>query len=263
MTLIVTAITEKRIIQVSDRRLTLPNGSLFDDESNKALVVYCKNARFLMSYTGYSKTRGLSSGLPTIPWASKCLSEMGCFNLVYTEVISQFRECVRREFGGLKSPTAFVIAGYEYMNSHSRCHSRSFSAACVSHDFPYAEIINEPNKVIVQAFGMISAITDEMKTSLSKRIGKNILRKGNGKYATQELVSFVRKASKTLGTGYAVGENCMSAVISFDPKVGVSTFHYPKNLSGRITTPLLIMGNFPPMTLEVDPGGKIGPIELR
>lgn len=51
MTLILSQITQDYVIQVSDRRLTYDNGSIGDDEANKA-VLYC--GQFAFSYTGLS-----------------------------------------------------------------------------------------------------------------------------------------------------------------------------------------------------------------
>src|SRR5438034_5833169 len=52
MTLIISAITYKHVIQASDRRLTYPDGRLADDGANKAVCVYCADARFSIAYTG-------------------------------------------------------------------------------------------------------------------------------------------------------------------------------------------------------------------
>ncbi len=49
MTLILSCLTADYAIQVSDRRLTLPDGSLYDDHSNKAILV---NGNIIFGYTG-------------------------------------------------------------------------------------------------------------------------------------------------------------------------------------------------------------------
>jgi len=49
MTLILSCLTADYAIQVSDRRLTLPDGSLYDDHSNKAILV---NGNIVFGYTG-------------------------------------------------------------------------------------------------------------------------------------------------------------------------------------------------------------------
>jgi hypothetical protein len=62
MTLILSQITRDYVIQVSDRRLTRPDGSVFDDDSNKA-VLY--NHHFAFAYTGLAQ---MSTGEPTDRW---------------------------------------------------------------------------------------------------------------------------------------------------------------------------------------------------
>lgn len=49
MTLILSCLTDRYAIQVSDRRLTLQDGSVYDDDSNKAILV---NGRIAFGYTG-------------------------------------------------------------------------------------------------------------------------------------------------------------------------------------------------------------------
>ena len=55
MTLIVSAATNQYFAQVSDRRLTLSNGALYDDRANKAVMVYCRDAAFALAYTGAAR----------------------------------------------------------------------------------------------------------------------------------------------------------------------------------------------------------------
>ncbi len=61
MTLILSCITRDHVVQVSDRRLSLLDGTLFDDESNKA-VVYC--GLLAMAYTGFAQ---LGPSMPGVP----------------------------------------------------------------------------------------------------------------------------------------------------------------------------------------------------
>lgn len=57
MTLIITAMSPYRIVQVSDRRLTLPGGRLHDDGAIKAVAVHCDDAYFSVAYTGLAQVR--------------------------------------------------------------------------------------------------------------------------------------------------------------------------------------------------------------
>jgi|GEM_PF-2053415 len=68
MTLILTCLTYEHIVQVADRRLTLPDGTLYDDDTNKA-VFYC--GRIAVAYTGLAQMEGK----PTAEWIGWCMKE--------------------------------------------------------------------------------------------------------------------------------------------------------------------------------------------
>src|SRR5437879_3215828 len=55
MTLIITSLAEDALIQVSDRKLTYPNGSVASDYANKAICVDCADARCTVAYTGLAR----------------------------------------------------------------------------------------------------------------------------------------------------------------------------------------------------------------
>ena len=70
MTLILSCLTEHYAIQVSDRRLTLEDGSLCDDHTNKAILV---NGHIVFGYTGLAF---LDKGkISTGQWFVNALSE--------------------------------------------------------------------------------------------------------------------------------------------------------------------------------------------
>ncbi|MHB1445928.1 MAG: SEC-C metal-binding domain-containing protein [Acidimicrobiales bacterium] len=72
MTLVVGAMCQDYAIQVSDRRLTM-DGRLADDESNKATVVVCENARLIVGFTGLAS----AGSFQTQEWLLKNLQESG------------------------------------------------------------------------------------------------------------------------------------------------------------------------------------------
>jgi hypothetical protein len=59
MTMVLNCMTPEFVVQVSDRRLTYPDGSVADDRANKA-VMYC--GHFFIGYTGLAVL-----GDPTLP----------------------------------------------------------------------------------------------------------------------------------------------------------------------------------------------------
>ena len=65
MTLILSFATANKVIQVSDRRLTKPDGSLYDDEANKVICVGCSDSYFAIGYSGLGT---ISTGKRTDEW---------------------------------------------------------------------------------------------------------------------------------------------------------------------------------------------------
>lgn len=93
MTLILSCATQEYVVQVSDRRLvTLPDGQLRDDDTNKA-VVFC--GRMVFAYTGLAK---LENNEGTDVWLTKVLSDPSCrslsdaVNTIRTRATETFQE---------------------------------------------------------------------------------------------------------------------------------------------------------------------------
>ena len=52
MTLIITALSPDKVVQVSDRKLTYASGKTYTEAANKAVTVWCDDAYFSVAYTG-------------------------------------------------------------------------------------------------------------------------------------------------------------------------------------------------------------------
>ena len=61
MTLIISCFAKKAAIQVSDRRLTRPNGTPLTDASNKATGFECHDAYVAYAYTGLASIGEIST----------------------------------------------------------------------------------------------------------------------------------------------------------------------------------------------------------
>lgn len=70
MTLILSLGNQDQVVQISDRRLSL-NGQLVDDESNKAGLLLCANARLAFGFAGLARI----DGFETKDWLSKSIFE--------------------------------------------------------------------------------------------------------------------------------------------------------------------------------------------
>lgn len=73
MTLIITLVTSNKVVQVSDRRLTL-NGELYEPnpDATKQVHAICAGASFTVGYTGVAEINGQG----TAEWLTHCLGDI-------------------------------------------------------------------------------------------------------------------------------------------------------------------------------------------
>ena len=89
MTLILTCLTYDHILQVADRRLTLADGTLMVDDTNKA-VFYC--GRVAVSYTGPAQMEGK----PTAEWIGWCMKDASEIEPAMNQIAKQAEELFRK-----------------------------------------------------------------------------------------------------------------------------------------------------------------------
>lgn len=89
MTLILTCLTDEHIVQVADRRLTMPDGTLYDDDTNKA-VFYC--GRVAVAYTGLA----IMEGKPTAEWIGSCMKDEETVQLAMERVAKRAEHYLQR-----------------------------------------------------------------------------------------------------------------------------------------------------------------------
>lgn len=83
MTLIITALADDAVVQVSDRRLTLADGSIFSEDATKAICIACSDARVSLAYTGLARI-GMT---PTDHWLMELLTEGRAANKTFPELL--------------------------------------------------------------------------------------------------------------------------------------------------------------------------------
>jgi hypothetical protein len=124
MTLILALANPQQVVLLSDRRIT-HNGQLIndnDDESNKAVILDCRNARLAVAYTGLAKARNFL----TNRWLPAALMESAAPDFLMGPTIERFRERATRDFAGIqvKRPSdkrlSVVLAGYCYDDTPPR-----------------------------------------------------------------------------------------------------------------------------------------------
>ena len=97
MTLIIAAGNPDQFIQVSDRRLT-SNSVVHDDESNKAIVLNCSNARLSIGFTGLAKVGDFN----TRDWILSTVNECGPPDYTAENILKRFTHRASKDFSELK-----------------------------------------------------------------------------------------------------------------------------------------------------------------
>jgi hypothetical protein len=93
MTIILALGNSQQIIQISDRRLS-GNGRTIDDESNKAGVLACPNARLSFGFTGLAKYGNFN----TMDWLLGLISDAGPPNFQIYDILERLRVAASESF---------------------------------------------------------------------------------------------------------------------------------------------------------------------
>jgi hypothetical protein len=93
MTLIITLANQQQAILISDRRLT-SNGKVVDDESNKAAIFNCQDARLAVAFTGLAR----AGAFQTEFWLLESLVESAKPDYLMAQTIQRFCERATQDF---------------------------------------------------------------------------------------------------------------------------------------------------------------------
>jgi hypothetical protein len=244
MTLIITALSENIVVQVSDRRLTYPNGSCSDNWAIKAICVSCADACFSMAYTGLAEIRSQR----TDEWAVDYLASIKANELNFPELFKSFRKHVVSTFRklchlGTTRGITFVIAGFgrpgPFMALLSNIEDGRGNRLTNIDDNFQTRFYFRNDKPLRKLDIMINGAegTIEAFGTAIPRIRKRYLRKNPGEIATV-FVQLVRKAAGHLKYGHLVGKNCMSTVVN--PTGDFLCQDYPEKSSPQRYMPHLI-----------------------
>lgn len=96
MTLIVAAGNHDQFIQISDRRFSI-DGKISNDESNKAIVLFCANARLSIGFTGLAKYKKFI----TQEWLLKSINECGPPDYTAENIVKRFTLRATKDFNEL------------------------------------------------------------------------------------------------------------------------------------------------------------------
>jgi hypothetical protein len=260
MTLIVVLANQQQVVQLSDRRLT-NNGRMatvegeLEDESNKAAVFICRNARLAVAYTGLAK----AGHFLTKRWLPAALMESAAPDFLIMPTIDRFRKAATRDFASLHTSApsdkrfSVVLVGYCYDEVPPRCYCWLVSnydgldgqpPHCeASHEFS-AQVIGN-NRPARDDYGFVLVLGGDQAVSerdfaslrtllLEKRPAQALVGKG---------VDVLRAAAESARSEQLIGKQCTSIVLPSNPsEEAVGEYHsakvahkryYPSIISAR------------------------------
>lgn len=225
MTLIFTLATYSKVVQVSDRRLTMPDGSLADDEANKAVCVLCKDACFSIAYTGLAKVgRDLVS---TDKWLVDYLTSIDAAGekVIYiSEALDKKLHSVLREtpVDNRFKNIIFVLAGY--WDGHP--FMISISNRDASQLYLMKPHVSQKKANAILIHGWEQAVDRSIHQRFKKLHRKRYFQLSNGEQVAEKLVFLLRASTRTPLAQNRIGRNCMSIVTTLRSD-------YPKNCNVR------------------------------
>ncbi|MBI3960620.1 MAG: hypothetical protein HY328_17565 [Chloroflexi bacterium] len=220
MTLIITALSETAIVQVSDRRLTNSrDGSILDDLAVKSLVVSCADAGFTMAYTGIAELGRKRTDIALADF----LAAENAGSLDHIEIIELIRSYLSSETAKLRR--------------FSFWHALTVTVAGFNINGPFVAMISNFEDA---AGKQLSVIDDDFRVTLFRRSAQPLpklalivngteqairlvesaiepVRKRyidrNPKELSDALVQLIRKSTEHREFGQRIGKNCLSTVV--------------------------------------------------
>lgn len=221
MTLIITALSDDAVVQVSDRRLTYPNGRIYSETANKSLCVECSDTVFTVAYTGLA----LIGTVLTDRWIVNYLRRSGAVNKRFPDLLADFHAEVKNTFTTLRNRglgnarrITFVFAGFgppgpfvAYLTNQEDESGRSLRR--INDEFLRGGFLRNDRpmrKLDVWINGAENAITPDLKTAIAQ-VRRRYLRLPPEQRASV-FVDVLRRASLHRTRGWPIGRNCMSTV---------------------------------------------------
>jgi hypothetical protein len=237
MTWIITAGSTDRMIQVSDRRLTRSDGSLFDDHANKVVCLTCSDASAAISYTGLGFV-----GTPekrTDLWLLETLYDLHAPNQFFPQVMAGLEaratDVLSHTAGvSARNDLTFVGAGFSgdgrgiYFSISNTVDASGDAIGHAADSFTGHFWIAKPNPN--GPSGRLLAIDgypppEAIKQRFAALSESGFFRDQPTGTVIDALVATVREASNDPDTHGLIGENCMSVVVSRDG--GFEAAYYP------------------------------------
>jgi len=267
MTLILTVVTTEKVVQASDRRLTIAGQGVFDDEANKAVCVSCKDAAFCVAYTGLGL---IGSKLQrTDAWLADTLTIMQAGRRTLLEICESLQSATRAALRPVNTSQpqqkrlTFVLAGF--------CMGQGFLASISNQEDESMKLLPSPrpdfrthirvirqgahrNRALIFSCSGAEAALDVIEPRLRKLFRGRFFQRADPGAAAPELVMLIRAAARSSSAQGYIGRSCMtsSLVIGADP--GFTCDYYSSDARPQEYMPHLILGDSSFKDIEIWPG---------
>jgi hypothetical protein len=249
MTLIISAGNSDNFIQLSDRRLSF-NGTLVDDDCNKATVLVCKNARFAVGFTGLARY----GSFETQSWLAETLCNCGPPDFDAKSILDRFAEKATSDFHSrpdlraapaLHKRLSIMFTGFLYNQTTPRgalaliSNFESLDNAIVHKTaqerfHAYYHVEPRPNPPRMKLFHSVGfANLGLFATDFNEAIDM-VVDKLPPRDIEWKLVSYIRKISRHPSSANTVGEQISSVVIPSNRRQGFACSYFPT--SARVET---------------------------
>lgn len=258
MTLVLTVLTQKYVVQVSDRRVTCkyPDGKIVvaDDNENKAIHVIGASCHFAVSYTGSARIGHKSFD----DWLSGKIATANVGRQPYEKlkaevcgpVIEELKRVAKRSREG-RIDTTIIMSGFRTeTNSKTVCFLDWVSTAKSRESLRrHSEkiLISKKQEHII-AHGTVWAINRSITRKIRALSACRFFRQESGETVARVIVELIREAANDHKYGKFIGKDCMEIVVQPDPRIVSCRRHvyepekppYPKEVTG---SPIIVVGN--------------------
>lgn len=245
MTMYITVATTERVVQASDRRISIFQNGQYqqrNDSTNKSIVVDCRLGRFSIAYAGLAVLNSISMDNLLVDVFCEITKDLSSPK----DLFERFAVLVSSRFKTIHIPdsyrhllcTEFSIAGYLYNGGLfylrvSNCQEPTGGRGELDDKFQYfGRLIERPTyqdrkkSAYIEIGGISDAHAEQIqKTEFLVLRRARFFHRTSADAVAEKLVEVIRRYAKKSQSRGLVGQNCMTTVLS-RPPVSHSSFKY-------------------------------------
>ena len=227
MTLLASFASSGMVVQASDRRLTYPDGSVADDQANKAVCAFCADAAVAFAYTGLALI-GLQR---TDEYLLDRLIAIRAPHKSITDVIQELTDVLTSDFRGsrilslprsirrlsvvgvgLRRSDSFIV---QVSNFEQWKPSETRSQAKDLFEAEWKIEGGDKRALALMLNGDTNAVSESEISKLRALRRRRFFHNNSGEVVANRLVKLIRAASQAQSSARrTIGQNCMSVWFS-------------------------------------------------